>query len=82
MQGQKAFPIVQLSSRAKNNQYGTIDPIFRVTGWVPSSKFAAITGDDAVETPALAAPISQAPKSASAPAKRSTVDIIDDTIPF
>ena len=77
MRGQKAYPVVQLSSVAKNNQFGTIDPVFRVLSWAPAEKFAAITGD-LTESLVIAAP---APKAEPA-AKQTSADIIDDIIPF
>jgi hypothetical protein len=51
-----------------------VDPLFKVTGWAPRFKFAAITGDDVAETPAIAAPEPKAtPKSS---------ELLNDSIPF
>jgi hypothetical protein len=41
LRGQRSFPVVQLSSRARGNQYGTVDPLFRVIPRAPAEKFSA-----------------------------------------
>lgn len=74
MQGKNAFPVVVFETRERGNQYGTIDPKFRIVGWAPRSKFAMITGDEVASE--LAAPVEQAPT------KRRAADIIDDDLPF
>lgn len=62
MQGKEAFPIVKLSSKPRNNSYGTIEPVFLVTSWAPRSKFANILGPEMIDAPAPSLPAPEPPK--------------------
>jgi hypothetical protein len=76
LQNQRMFPEVALSTRIRNNQYSTIDPVFVVKGWEPRAKFAALIGDGGSYSPALLA-------RAEAEAQgKSASEIIDDDFPF
>jgi hypothetical protein len=81
IRGQRDFPIIELSSKARGNQFGTIDPWLKVKGWVPASNFSSITGGDvplAIEAPKPASK----PASTPVPDRRSSADILDDDLPF
>jgi hypothetical protein len=90
LRSQQAFPVVRLSSRARGDTFGTIDPVFQIDRWVPSKQFAAITGGEP-EQKVLAAPTPGPEKSDTAKAKKKDSLKIggvthelsdDDEIPF
>jgi hypothetical protein len=78
MQGKRSFPISSLMTKARGDQYGNIDPVFKIEGWAPRSKFDAILGPAPTEAPAIEAPETKAEPAA----KRTSAEIIDDEIPF
>jgi hypothetical protein len=81
MRNQQAYPVVKLSSRPRGDQFGTIDPMFLIDGWVPASQFAAITGGEP-EQKALAAPDPGPEKSNMAKTKSLATADLHDEIPF
>jgi hypothetical protein len=78
MQKRRAFPICELRTKPRGDQFGNIDPVFRVVGWAPRPDFDAILGPEPVEAVAIAAP----EKKAEPAPKRTSAEIIDDSIPF
>ena len=74
MRSQLQYPIVELRTKVRSNQYSTIDPWFHIAGWTDASGFDAITGPAPV---AIAAPEKVEPD-----VKRTSAEIIDDSIPF
>jgi hypothetical protein len=73
MQGQRSYPIVELETKERGDQYGNIDPVLKIVGWAPKSAFAAIT-DDMDGTPSKAI-------GTAVPEGRKVTDIIDDDLP-
>ena len=77
LQKQTMFPVVALGSQPRNNQYGTIDPLFVVKDWMPREQFVAILGPGIIEAPKIAAL-----PPAEPPVRRPAAEIIDDDLPF
>lgn len=76
--GKNSFPIVTLGSRPRNNEFGTIDPVFNIVGWSPRSNFEAILGPEPVVELAPALPAPEPPKTLK---QRAASEIIDDDLP-
>jgi hypothetical protein len=70
MQGQTKYPVVELETKERGDQYGNVDPVLKIVDWAPKSAFAAITGDIVDDTPRKAIGVI-----------KSTKDIIDDDFP-
>jgi hypothetical protein len=72
MQGQTKYPIVELETKARGDQYGNTDPVLKIVDWAPKSAFTAITGDVVDDTPRKAIGVVKDETSA---------DVIDDDLP-
>jgi hypothetical protein len=44
MQKERALPVCELRTRDRNDDFGNIDPMFKIVGWQPKSAFEAILG--------------------------------------
>jgi hypothetical protein len=71
MLGQRSYPIVELETKERGDQYGNVDPVFKIVGWAPKSKFAAITGD-----------IDDTSSKAITSKPQTSAEIIEDDLPF
>jgi hypothetical protein len=76
MLGQRSYPVTELETAPRNDEYGNVDPRFKIVGWAPRSAFAAITGDMEDGAPAKAIGVF-APEDT-----RKSTDIINDDIPW
>jgi hypothetical protein len=72
------LPIINLGSRPRNDEYGTIDPTLTITGWAPRENFAMLLGEDSLllEAPstapaAIAAPEDDEALARAKPSRRS-----------
>lgn len=87
----RKFPVCALATRPRGDEFGNVDPLLRIVGWVSTSDFAGILPPELIEAPAIeakpAAPAIEhkAPAGAESEAGArpfAPVDIDGDDIPF
>ena len=66
--GKSAFPVVELASREKGDEYGNYEPVFTIVNWAGRELFPDLLETNTLPAPASSDAARLAPATAAAPA--------------